>query len=227
LVAPIPRVSRRYFASAFLVAFATLAAQILFHRIISAKLQNSYAFLVISLTMLGFACSGVILSRYLTKWSDRLDELVLVWTALFVLSSLGSAVIFYHASTGLLSYGSQGEFVGVLLRTLPLSLLFAVPFLFSGLSLGLLLATRRLPSQTVYCWDLLGSALGAVAVLPAFAALGVEAALLTLCGFELVAVAICMRPRGWRCWGWMTLAAAAVAVGFVWRGPAYIRSSPG
>jgi spermidine synthase len=221
LAATSPPSPRRYFAAAFLVAFATLVAQILFHRIISAKLQNSYAFLVISLTMLGFACSGVILSRYLARWSDRLDELVALWTALFVISSLGSAVIFYHAPTGLLSFASQGEFVLVLLRTLPLALLFAAPFLFAGLSLGLLLACERLPTQAIYCWDLLGSALGAVAVLPAIAVLGVESALLALCGFEVVAIALLLRPRPRGSQAWMAAAAAAVLAGVAWRGPAF------
>ncbi len=43
---------------AFLAAFSTLFTQILVHRMVSAKLENNYAFLVISLTMLGFAVSG-------------------------------------------------------------------------------------------------------------------------------------------------------------------------
>ncbi len=47
---------------AFLVAFAALFLQVLVHRIISAKLLNDYAFLVISLTMLGFAAAGALLS---------------------------------------------------------------------------------------------------------------------------------------------------------------------
>src|SRR5689334_19743343 len=47
-------------AMAFLTAGITLFIQVLVHRIISAKLANNYAFLVIALTMLGFAFSGVV-----------------------------------------------------------------------------------------------------------------------------------------------------------------------
>ena len=47
-------------ALAFWTAAATLFAQVLLHRVVSAKLLNNYAFLVISLTMLGFAVSGVV-----------------------------------------------------------------------------------------------------------------------------------------------------------------------
>ena len=46
----------------FLIAGAALFAQVLLHRLISAKLLNNYAFLVISLTMLGFAIAGVVLA---------------------------------------------------------------------------------------------------------------------------------------------------------------------
>ena len=49
----------------------TLAVQILVHRIVSAKLLNNFAFFVISLTMLGFAFSGVILSRILKRVLGR------------------------------------------------------------------------------------------------------------------------------------------------------------
>jgi hypothetical protein len=52
-------------ALAFVTAFVTLFAQILVHRMASLKLLNNLAFLVISLTMLGFALSGVALSRWL------------------------------------------------------------------------------------------------------------------------------------------------------------------
>src|SRR6266545_1483769 len=54
-------------ALAFLTAAATLSLQVLVHRMVSAKLLNNYAFLVISLTMLGFALSGVILGSLLAR----------------------------------------------------------------------------------------------------------------------------------------------------------------
>src|SRR5258708_35715565 len=59
-------------ALAFLTAAATLFLQVLVHRMVSAKLLNNYAFLVISLTMLGFALSGVILSFFLRRFLERL-----------------------------------------------------------------------------------------------------------------------------------------------------------
>src|SRR5258708_24668173 len=59
-------------ALAFITAFTTLFTQVLVHRMVSAKLLNNYAFLVISLTMLGFALSGVILSFFLRRSPEGL-----------------------------------------------------------------------------------------------------------------------------------------------------------
>jgi spermidine synthase len=188
------RSPNRAAALAFTIAFATLVAQILFHRIISAKLLNNYAFLVISLTMLGFACSGVILSRSMARWVDRLDEMAVVWTALFVLTTLGATLIFYHGGMGPPTFASRGQFLGNLFKTLPYALLYTVPFIFSGLLLGLLLSSPRLPTSKIYCWDLVGSACGAFAVLPAITFWGVETALLGVCALLLAVTLALARP---------------------------------
>jgi spermidine synthase len=205
------RSPHRAAAVAFTIAFATLVAQILFHRIISAKLLNNYAFLVISLTMLGFACSGVILSRSLARWLGRLDEMAVVWSALFVLTTIGSTLIFYHAGIGSQWIYGRGQLLGMLFKTLPYALLFAVPFVFSGLLLGLLLSSPRLPTRKIYCWDLVGSACGAFAVLPAISFWGVENALLGVCALLLTVTLALARPARKKVY-WLT-AAAIVSVG--------------
>lgn len=66
--------TRRASALAFLIASSALALQLLIFRIVSAKLLNNYAFLVISLTMLGFAVSGVFLTAFPRLASQRLPE---------------------------------------------------------------------------------------------------------------------------------------------------------
>ena len=60
-------------ALAFLTATVTIFVQILVHRMVSAKLVNNYAFVVISLTMLGFGFSGVILSFRLKIFSSVVE----------------------------------------------------------------------------------------------------------------------------------------------------------
>ena len=87
---------RRAALLAFLTAFVTLFVQVLVHRMVSVKLLNNYAFLVISLTMLGFASSAVVL----TRWRSRLLDFdrVFPWAAaLFALTLVGTSLLFYRA----------------------------------------------------------------------------------------------------------------------------------
>ena len=90
---------------------------------------------------------------------------------------------------------SREAFVTAFLKLVPLSLLFTVPFAFAGLILGLLLASPDLRSPIVYGFDLLGSAAGAVLILPTLAILGVErAALVVALRFAAGSWLLC-RPR--------------------------------
>jgi hypothetical protein len=92
--------ARRGAALAFLTAGTTLFAQVLVHRVISAKLLNNYAFLVISLTMLGFAVSGALLSRLEHHLVPRTDRVVVACSALFAISLILCSVAVYRADVG-------------------------------------------------------------------------------------------------------------------------------
>jgi len=78
----------RVAAVTFLTAGGALFAQVLVHRLISAKLLNNYAFLVISLTMLGFAAAGVILTPLLPRMLERRNERLALFGACFALTLL-------------------------------------------------------------------------------------------------------------------------------------------
>ncbi|MBF0504872.1 MAG: hypothetical protein HQL14_07195 [Candidatus Omnitrophica bacterium] len=180
----------------FLTAFITLATQILVCRIVSAKLFNNYAFLVIALTMLGFAVSGVILA-FNNRLLDRIRKNIhlLVW--FFVLTIIGGTYWFYH-----LSLFMPNTFSGRMAYTLSslyfisLAGYFAIPFIFSGLILGILLTHQRLPTRRIYCFDLMGSALGALLVVVFISYLGVERSLLILCGVFLLGANVLLPLRG-------------------------------
>jgi len=87
-------------ALAFIAAFVTLFSQVLVHRVISAKLLNNYAFLVISLTMLGFAFSGVVLTKWVTRFLENLNDALSLCAALFVLATIGVSALFYRVPAG-------------------------------------------------------------------------------------------------------------------------------
>jgi len=180
--------SGRASALAFFTAFSVLATQVLVHRLVQAKLVSNFAFLVLSLTMLGFALSAVVLTRWPRALFERADDVIVGSAALFVLTLLGVSWAFCHARV--LEDSNRLDRVVVLLnlaQCVPLALLFAIPFAFSGLVLGLLLSSPSLSARRVYAFDLVGSAFGAFLVIPAISYVGVEASLL-LVGAGLLAV---------------------------------------
>jgi hypothetical protein len=182
-------------ALAFLTAFTTLYAQVLVHRLVSLKLVNNLAFLVVSLTMLGFAVSGVLLTRWQQALLRRRSEAIVAAAALFAISMVGVSAAFAHAPAGAQWAGSRLEFLGAFLRVAPLALLYAIPFTFSGLVLGLLLASPDLPTARVYFADLLGSGAGALAVIPSIGIFGVETALMAAAAAFVVGTAALCGPR--------------------------------
>ena len=185
---------------AFLVAFLTLATQVLVHRMVAVKLVNNFVFLVLSLTMLGFAVSGVILTRWRAALQARREEVVAAAGALFALSLLAAATTFYHApSPDQLSMAqwatSRQGFIAAFLLCVPLAFLYAVPFAFCGLILGLLLSAEDLPVRRIYALDLAGSAAGAFAVITLINGLGVERAALLMALVMVMGTAVLARPR--------------------------------
>jgi spermidine synthase len=182
-------------ATAFLAAFAALFLQVLVHRMVSAKMLSDYAFLVISLTMLGFAAAGALLSyTQHTVLAHRETSLTLV-SALFAVSALLSSIAFYATETAAPAFFTRPRFVSAFFGWIPFALAFAVPFACVAFMLGALLAAKDLDARRVYFFDLLGSALGALLVLPAIRALGVETSLLLLAGLIPLATSWLLAPR--------------------------------
>jgi len=207
----------RAMAIAFVVAFVTLATQVLVHRMVAVKLVNNFVFLVVSLTMLGFAVSGVILTRWQGRLQERREEAVAAAGALFALTLLLAAAAFYHApSPDQLSMArwatSREGFVAAFLLCVPLAFLYAVPFVFCGVILGLLLSAEDLPVGRVYGFDLAGSAAGAAAVIPLIPAVGVERAVLLAALVMVLGTLALARPRSPAAWGLSAAAVLALAL---------------
>jgi hypothetical protein len=184
-------------ALAFLAAWATLFAQVAVHRIVSAKMLNNFAFFVLSLTMLGFAASGAWLSRHPERWRDPLGEVIGVGAALFGLGLVAATAVLYPAPA-VEDWGGTSRigFLVAFLSCVPLGLLYAVAFAGSGLVLGALLSSPALPTRRLYGLDLVGSAVGAFAVIPAVTALGAERAAVVAGGVLLAGAFLLAPPRG-------------------------------
>lgn len=146
----------------FLLSAATLVFEINLTRLFSVAQFYHFAFMIVSLALLGFGASGSALSLF-PNWGRRRPERTLTWLALgFAVTSVGSFIL-----TNLLPFDSfsiawDRRQVGVLaLHYLAL----ATPFFCSGATVGLLLSARPAIVSRTYFVNLVGSAAGCLLAL--------------------------------------------------------------
>lgn len=156
-----------------LVSFATIAVELLLTRIYSVTLYYHFAFMVISLAMLGLAVSGVGISLLPRVFDTKRTGL---WASAFGLLFAGAAVFALHAAVhNPIRLYQWREDMGKL-RLLYVSA--AAAFLCSGFSLSLAIAGAGKRIGTVYAWDLGGAAVGCLCVIPATSLFGAPGAIL-------------------------------------------------
>ena len=149
---------RRQALSVALFAAATLCLESTFTRLLAVAQFYHFAFLVVSLALLGFAVSGTILSLFPRLDLDSLNRF-LVWLGVGFFFSVGVA----YACVNLLpfdSYRIAWERRQILFFCL-YYLSLAIPFLVSGLGIGAALAVIEKNHHLLYAANLFGSAIGA------------------------------------------------------------------
>jgi len=154
---------------------ATLAFEITLTRLFSVTQWYHFAFLAVSVALLGYGASGTALSL-IPRWS-RLPAArrAAAFAALFAASVLGA-----YFSLNYLPFDSyriaweRSQLLYLLLYYLALT----VPFFFSGLVTGMLLAAHIRRAARLYAANLAGSAVGALVPLLVLAHVGEGAVLL-------------------------------------------------
>ncbi len=204
---------RRHGAGIATIAFATLLQELLLMRLVSARLLNNYAFLVVSLTMAGFAIGGLLLTFLQPRLSARFGEWQGRLMLLHVVTTLAVWVTFCRTPVpGVDEVGPAG----VMAVSLGLSTVLAVPFVLSGLCIGAYLSSPELPASRLYAVDLLGSALGCLAAVGGLSWIGVELTQLAACAGVVVVAVVLYRPRSRR--GWVLAGVTALALAGTWAG---------
>jgi hypothetical protein len=141
----------------FLLSAATLAFEINLTRLFSVSQFYHFAFMIVSLALLGFGASGSALALF-PRWGRRRPERALAWLALgFGVGGLGSYLLINQLPFDSFSIAWDRRQVGVLaLHYLAL----ATPFFCSGAAVGLLLSARPRTASRTYFVNLVGSAAG-------------------------------------------------------------------
>jgi hypothetical protein len=158
----------------FLLSMASLAFEITLTRVFSVAQWYHFAFMTVSIALLGFGASGSFLALFpaLAESDERARPRVrsyAILAALFALSIVASYLTINTIPFD--SYRIAWERRQLLyLAIYYLSL--ALPFFFSGLIVGALLAAQPARASTIYASNLAGSALGCLAAVAALPFLG-------------------------------------------------------
>ena len=192
---PIQKSSRRpLYLLIFFTSLSVLAYEILLMRLLSVAWWQHFAYMVISLALLGFGAAGSLLFLFFERMKSKLDfwlQLLGLLTALAFSLSFGLS-----QKTGLdplQLVWRGGEWLTMLLTYL----VMGIPFLFAGGIVGILLTAAGEEAHRMYATDLLGAGCGALAVVPALY-LGTPWSLLpALGGLVLVGISgLCFRTHG-------------------------------
>lgn len=159
-----PLVTSRHAVLLFFTSASVLAYEILLMRLLSISFWHHFAYMVISLALLGFGAAG----SFLFLLSKRVYRNIDAW---LVLLAGGASLSFPLAF-------SLAREIGLdplnlvwqwreWLKMLATYLVMAVPFLLSGGIVGIILSAAGKDIPRMYAADLLGAGFGAMAVVPA------------------------------------------------------------
>jgi hypothetical protein len=195
-----------------LLSAAAIAYEILLTRLFAIALWHHFAYMIISLALLGYGASGT----FLVFVRDRaLAQFGASFAALAV--SFGLAAIGSFALAWRLPFNPL-EVIWDWRQQLYLAamyLLLALPFFAAGSAIGLSLAARTTRIGAVYRADLTGAGMGALSIVLAMFVLPPEGCLRVIAAVAFGAAAFALAGDGWRR-APFALAALAVPAALAW-----------
>ena len=149
-------------AAAAFISAGILTYEILLTRLLSIIHWHHFAYMVISIALLGYGASGSFLSLTRSFWSTRLATGFAVFATLFAVSSLSCFVLAQQLPFNALELIWDRQ---QLVYLLALYLLLTVPFFCGATCIGLVFACSEMPASHVYFRDLIGAGVGAILII--------------------------------------------------------------
>jgi hypothetical protein len=168
-----------------LASCSTIAFELLLTRIFSVTMYYHFAYMVISIAMLGLSISGVAIYLFPRLFSQRRTSL---FAAISMLAF--SLLVLWTLHAALTSPISLSNWRANLGRLGLLYLSAGLTMLASGLAISLAIANARERIGQVYAFDLGGASLGCILIIPAISAFGGPGALIACAG--MAAIAACL-----------------------------------
>ncbi|MCK5427271.1 MAG: hypothetical protein KAJ34_06210, partial [Thermodesulfovibrionia bacterium] len=164
---------RRVYVTIFLLSAGVLIFEISLTRLFSIYLSHHFAFMVVSIAMLGIGAAGTAISVYpRIKNISNIPVYALFCGISIILGYVASNYISFDPVK--LSWDRTQVFAIALY-----CLLFSIPFFFAGVLIATVFSEQSKKSERIYCSDLLGAGAGSLAVLCILNISGPEYAVLT------------------------------------------------
>jgi spermidine synthase len=199
------------YAAVFLLSAATIVFEIALTRVFSVAQWYHFAFMTVSLALLGLGASGSFLSLFPGLAKRELRSLLSTSCLLCAVSILGGYLVSNHVPFD--SYQvvyDRRQLVYLAIYFLSLS----VPFFFGGLAVAALLGAAPERAGKAYFANLMGSGVGCPAALILLSVAGGEATVMLASLLAAVAAAGLAYRRSWRRFG----LGLALALSVVWGG---------
>ena len=154
-----PRARIGTYVGLFLITLSTLMYEVLLTRIFSVTMMYHFAFVAISVALFGMTVGALIVYLLPDRFPpEKTNERLIVFSFLFSVS-----IVLSFLTQLSVPFIARWSLAGVYSATL-IYLVTAIPFIFSGVCVCL--ALTRFPGQIsrLYAADLVGAAVGAVAL---------------------------------------------------------------
>ncbi|MCP4408467.1 MAG: SAM-dependent methyltransferase [Gammaproteobacteria bacterium] len=145
-----------------LISACALSYEILLMRLLSIIQWHHFAYMIISLALLGYGISGTFLSVIKDHVASRFGALYTANAILFAISTVACFALAQHTPfNGLELIWDPWQFAWLIL----VYLLLCIPFFFAANCFGLAFIHFRNHIYRIYRWDLLGAGIGALGII--------------------------------------------------------------
>jgi hypothetical protein len=175
---------RLLFLATLLISAAAIAYEILLMRVLSIVQWHHFAYMIISLALLGYGASGTFIA-ICKRWLEPRFELAFSASALlFSITIVACFILGQRVPFNALEIvWNPRQFLNLAL----IYLVYFVPFFFAACCIGLAFTCRRTYIDRIYFFDLLGAGFGAMLIIGALFLLSPQYALLMLSILALIA----------------------------------------
>lgn len=169
-----------------LIAGSVMVFELSLIRIFSFITWHHFAFMVISVALLGFGLSGVVLELWPASGRPH-GRRAALYAALFAFTGLAAVAVTTRLRVDLLQISRDPTQIAGLLASY---LVLLLPFTFAGLAVVTLLGSERRRVHLIYGLDLLGAALGCLLMVFWTGQLRVEGMLMVAAALALASSAL-------------------------------------